>query len=173
MRIFIAVLFLALPLFAQDPEKKEPPALVKARADYQTEVARVLTPVTKTYLDKLEALKKDLGAKGKIEEAMAVQQEIEAVTPKTVSKDPSIVGTWLFSYPGGDSRVVVLARDGKATVSDGSGRRQIDTGTWSRIGKKWRIQWSHGADILTPTDNPNKLSMADEGGGASATCTRK
>jgi hypothetical protein len=144
MRIFIAVLFLALPLFAQ-----EPPALVKARADYQTEAARVLTPVTKVYLDKLEALKRELGAKGKIEEATFVQQEIEAVTPKPVSKDPAIVGTWVFG-PYGTAQF----------NADGTSRIEKVSGRWMK-GKKsgtYRVTWDSGYsnDLVTVTKDKFK-----------------
>jgi hypothetical protein len=149
MRIFIAVLFLSLPLFSQDTEKKEPTALTKAREGYQVEVARVLMPVTKTYLDRLEALKKDLGAKGKIEEAMAVQQEIEQVTPRPVSKDPAIVGIWTFG-PYGTAQF----------NADGTSRIEKVPGRWVK-GKKsgtYRVTWDSGYsnDLVTVTKDKFK-----------------
>jgi hypothetical protein len=158
MRILIAGLFLALPLFAQDTEKKEPAALTKAREGYQVEVARVLTPVTKTYLDKLEALKKDLGAKGKIEEAMAVQQEIEAVTPKPMSE--SFFGKWKDRYGTWEFRA-----GGKCSLTGSNGKKD---GVWQRSGKDIVVTWPDGVDTFNPQLQNGKLTGASTSHGGFA-----
>lgn len=98
--ILVLCMFVGLPLYAQN-NSKEPETLTKARAKYQKEVARVTAPITKDYLDQLDTLKKALGAKGDVEDAMAVQKEIDAVaTPAEDQKDWLDGTTWaMISRP--------------------------------------------------------------------------
>ncbi len=70
-------------LMLADNEIKEPSALTQARKAYQAQANSVVTPIKKKYLAQLEELKKQLGGKGDLEGAGAVQKEIESL------KDPS------------------------------------------------------------------------------------
>lgn len=58
----------------------EPPELVTVRASYQKQIQAATAPINVRYLDYLENLKKQLGAKGDVEGATAVQSEIDAIS---------------------------------------------------------------------------------------------
>jgi hypothetical protein len=134
MRIFIAVLFLALPLFAQDTEKKEPAALVKAREDYQ----RDILPITKKYVAKLEALKKDLGGRGDLDGATAVQAEIDTVKPDDDgSKNGALFGVWIGKYGTYEFRA-----GSRAWYTNNDGKK-IE-GKWTLKEKKFIATWTNG-----------------------------
>ena len=70
----------------------EPAALTKAREKYQ----RDIVPITKAYLEKLEALKKEFGAKGDVPAVNAVQEEIEEIKPPPPDKKTTLEGAWYW-----------------------------------------------------------------------------
>jgi ABC-type glutathione transport system ATPase component len=71
-------------------DSKEPKELVSARATYQNSVKAVVTPLTTKYIQQLEQLKKQLGAKGDAEGAMVVQKEIESLSAEKT--EVSVIG---------------------------------------------------------------------------------
>jgi hypothetical protein len=165
MRILLAGLFLVLPLLAQDTEKKEPAALVKARADYQ----RDILPITKKYLDKLETLKKELGGRGDLDGATAVQAEIEACTPEKAVGDKSIVGKWHARYPGNRHCYYTFAKDGKVVAENGG--EVLMTGKWTMIGSGCIIETTKGSRETWTAVGPGKWNMTTSND--SAVCTRQ
>lgn len=166
MRIFIAVLFLALPLFAADPvAEEEPPALTKAREKYQKDIL----PITKAYLATLEGLKKQLGAKGDLKGATAVQAEIEACTPEKAVGDKSIVGKWHARYPGNRHCYYTFAKDGKVMAENGG--EVLMTGKWTMIGSGCIIETTKGSRETWTAAGPGKWNMTTSND--SAVCTRQ
>lgn len=135
MRIFIAVLFLllALPVFSAEPATdEEPPALVKAREKYNRDIA----PITKAYLATLEGLKKQLGAKGDLKGAQAVQTEIDGLPTADSGNKKQLVGTWQWGGPGSDTAVI---------SADGTARCSTNTGKWTLVRDGvYRIVWVNG-----------------------------
>jgi hypothetical protein len=72
-------LFLTLQLVIVVSFANEPQQLTTVRASYREQVEAATAPITARYVEYLEKLKRDLGAKGDLEGAMAVQKELEAV----------------------------------------------------------------------------------------------
>jgi uncharacterized protein (DUF2147 family) len=119
----------AMGAWAEDEkpkEFKEPQELVQARTVYQNQSKIVLDPVRQRYLATLDMLKKQLGAKGDAEGAMAVQKEIEAIRPcdKPIKRSKEdIAGEWVYKDPAWWSRKVVIKKNGsKYQMKDDVGR---------------------------------------------------
>lgn len=74
-RILVLTLF-ATSLFAADPEK-----LNKLRGSYDAAITKATTPIQKTYIAELEKLKIEFTKAGKLEDALAVDQEIRKLIP--------------------------------------------------------------------------------------------
>lgn len=82
------IMFTAMSLFmigASAGEKvdegaAEPKELVAARTAYQNQIRSITDPINKKYLQQLEVLKKQLGGKGDIKGASAVEEEISDVS---------------------------------------------------------------------------------------------
>jgi len=96
---------------------EEPEELVKARKTYREKIEKLTAPVTKSYIKHLEAMKRKLGAKGEIEQALAVQQEIDSVSAALPppSGDKAIVGTWRAD--GNPEQVVTFYADGRCKAT--------------------------------------------------------
>ncbi|HCE42820.1 MAG TPA: hypothetical protein DET40_04680 [Lentisphaeria bacterium] len=73
--MLVSVLFIA-GLYADD---KDPAELTQARSTFQTQMKAATTPIVQRYLQQLDALKKSLGAKGDVNAALAVQQEMDSL----------------------------------------------------------------------------------------------
>jgi hypothetical protein len=162
MRIFIAVLFLALPLFAADPvAEEEPPALTKAREKYQKDIL----PITKAYLATLEGLKKQLGAKGDLEGATAVQTEIDSVKPDDDGSRESFFGKWKNQYG-----IYEFRAGGKCSLTGSNGKKD---GVWRKSGKDIVVTWPDGVDTFNPQLQNGKLTgSATSHGGFALTLQR-
>ena len=125
LSVLAGVLF-PLLAFAQD-DAKEPADLAKARDAYETAVAKALMPLAKDYAAKLEKMKKDYGKAGDLKAMLAIQKELDAVTPRLASDAKAdktkrtIVGSW--RAPSGGFTWNFTA-DGKMSI-DGWGK-----GTW-------------------------------------------
>ena len=155
--LLVLCLFFALPIIAQDTEKKEPDALTKARTAYQKEVARVTAPVLRDYLDQLDALKKVLGGKGDADGAVAVQREIEACTPEKtdVTGGGVVLGVWTGRWG-----TVEFRAGGRAWNTYGGSKTE---GTWTLTGKKVVVVWTNGSKDI--------YSYPPQGGVLSGTCS--
>ncbi len=80
-----------------EAENKEPAALTQARKAYQAQVNSVLDPIKKKYLAQLEDLKKQLGGKGDLEGAGAVQREMEKLSINRKTNEIGKEWTVVFS----------------------------------------------------------------------------
>jgi hypothetical protein len=129
----LAVVFWLLPVlalpgvsaFAQDKPPQEPAELAKARKDYQAEVKAAVDPITAAYLAKLDAMMKAFGAKGDLQSALAIQNEIRSLATTTTKAAPTIVGRWTWY-----GMTIEFTQDGTAKLSNG------DVGKWKCIDKK-------------------------------------
>ncbi len=80
MTMMLVMLCMMAVSMAEDAkELKESKDLNNAKTEYNAQVNAALQPIKTRYLAKLDALKKQLGGQGKIEEAMLVQKEIDAM----------------------------------------------------------------------------------------------
>lgn len=148
--VFSMLVVLAIAVWAEDEkskEFKEPQELMQARTAYQNQAKAVLDPVMQRYLVTLGALKRQLGAKGDAEGAMAVQREIESVKScdKPDKKDKeTIAGEWMYKDPAWWSRKVVIKKKGNGyQMTDDVGR----TYEVKLTGKKMHI--TGGGDNVT------------------------
>jgi hypothetical protein len=116
--VYSMLMVFAMAVWAEDEnpkEFKEPKELMQARTAYQNQAKAVLDPVKQRYLVTLDSLKRQFGAKGDAEGAMAVQKEIETVKadkkPDRIDKY-DITGQWVYKDPAWWSRKVVIIKKG-------------------------------------------------------------
>jgi hypothetical protein len=148
-KIFLILLVFALPAFAQDKPAKDPAAkaddksaaelapLTAARNAYEEKVKEVADPIKADYLKKLDGMKKDLGAKGDTESALAVEREIKNLRADAAT----IVGKWNWSF----DQIVEFKADGAGVDNSGHPAK------WTCLDKrmrKFQAIWSHGFDDL-------------------------
>ena len=89
--MLLSVLFIA-GLYADD---KDPAELAQLNTSYQTQVKSALDPINKKYIAQLDALKKQLGAKGDIEGAVNVQKEIDSMkSDSDIKQDINKIVIW-------------------------------------------------------------------------------
>lgn len=72
-------LMLAVPMAIGISVAADPPQLTSVRASYLKQIEAATTPITEKYVVYLENLKKELGAKGDLEGALAVQRELDSL----------------------------------------------------------------------------------------------
>jgi hypothetical protein len=160
------LLFLSTCLMPILATLAEPPELITVRASYQKQIEAATAPIHAKYLEYLEGLKKQLGGKGDVQGALAVQKEIDAIA--ALQK--------IESASGGDKIVIWNQNNGgkgdrgtkKVDVSLLAGGREL----WSR--KSLKIDWdavkAGSAEVLVPTINADTLrievvdSVNDKGG---------
>jgi len=114
---------------------KIPEKLRRLRANYNTAVERVVTPLKRTYETELQRLKIDYTKAGDLESALAVDAEIKALSDKPEVTKPHpektckfIDTTWRNDQSG---NVLEFKSDGQFSESEGSGNRW--TGTWEIV----------------------------------------
>jgi len=144
---------------------KEPSALTVARKAYQTQVNAALDPIKKKYIAQLEELKKQLGGKGDLEGATAVQREIDAVNRAakkenigTADGDEATdnsyepTGMWKFTCTtSGWSSTLDIKDDGTCHVGDGR------NGTWEVKGGKLTVTLPDGVNEFKINKNATDL----------------
>lgn len=101
----------------------EPKELARLRESYQQAQERALAPLQAKYVSSLEAMKLRLTKAGKLEEALAVDAEIKAVTAKAEEQKPetakagndpeNLIGQWYCN--GVEADVYVIEKDNKAS----------------------------------------------------------
>jgi len=74
------ILILLTCMLVQISIGAEPAELLSVRANYQKQIRAANAPINARYLEYLENLKKQLGGKGDVEGALAVQKEIESIS---------------------------------------------------------------------------------------------
>ncbi len=73
----LAFTLLTLSLSAVEPER-----LTKMRGSYEAAMTKATAPIQKTYIAELEKMKMEFTKSGKLEEALAVEQEIRKLIPE-------------------------------------------------------------------------------------------
>ena len=128
---------------------KEPSALTVARKAYQAQVNSALDPIKKKYLAQLEDLKKQLGGKGDLEGAGAVQREINIVGAKDVKSGKDMVshednitgeliGKWEVQCIKSNYRAIwIFDEDGTVTCPSDS----LRSGRWELKKNAVEITW--------------------------------
>ena len=141
-QVIISRLVLCLAVFSTalcaEPEK-----LQKSRSGYEGAVARSLAPIQKTYLLELEKLKSEFTRAGKLEDALAVADEIKKLSPGSSATattgtpasgakptknqiEKILLGTkWIYTERGeaedkpgaGPGNVIEFQRTGKASIN--------------------------------------------------------
>lgn len=116
---------LALPLIIVYSVAADPPQLISVRAAYQKQIESATAPITEKYVAYLENLKKELGAKGELEGALAVQRELDSIEGSSKSvkaEEGDRIVVWNQNNGGkgdrGTERInVILLLDGREVWS--------------------------------------------------------
>lgn len=133
----------------------EPVELTTIRSSYQKQIQTATAPINARYLEYLENLKKQLGGKGDVEGALAVQREIESIagfeTAKPTAENDRIV-IWNQNNNGKGDRGTK-----RVSVSLYLGGREI----WSRnsIKVEWDAVNLEKVEIPVPTMTADQLRV--------------
>lgn len=133
----------------------DPPELTKVRASYQKQIREATAPINARYVEYLENLKKQLGGKGDLDGAGAVQQELDAIVrlqESTTSPASDKIVIWNQNNNGKGDRGTK-----KVNVSLLLGDREV----WSK--KSVRVEWDETqpgkTEIEVPTMVADKLRV--------------
>ena len=157
---------------AEQQETKDPPALTNLRAQYTDALKDVVQPIQRKYVQQLEALVKQLGAAGKIEDASLVQKELQDVTAelaagkntvKTNSKVKSFLGKWIWHV----GLVEILANHTLTTQ-----RKEVFK--WDPVdGDHIRVFWGqYGGHLVTFAPDRQTCSIVRENNGETYSGTK-
>ena len=133
----------------------EPPELTSVRASYQKQIQEANAPINARYVEYLENLKKQLGGKGDVEGAVAVQNELDAIIGLQGST----------SSPGGD-KIVIWNQNNDAKGDRGTKKVTVtllvgDREVWSK--KSVKVEWDAvrpgKVEILVPAMAADKLRV--------------
>ena len=113
---FLLVTGLSRTVFAQE----ETPELAQAEAQYRKDIEFATKPIRDRYLSRLDALKRQLGARGDARAAVAIQEEIDRVLASIPDENiaaaaAKLAGTWKITYTNGDIRTYAFSADGTAS----------------------------------------------------------
>ena len=135
----------AIAVCAEDAkESKDPAELTQVRNTFQTQMKAATTPIIQRYLQQLDALKKQLGGKGDVNGAVAVQKEIDAFAikaekPVDINIKNLLSSSWdVRTTTGGYKATWTFNEDGSMMTSD---KR---SGIWELTKDKVAIHWADG-----------------------------
>ena len=114
------------------------PILSKPGRSYEAQIKAAVDPITAVYLKKLDGMMKAYGAKGDLEAAQVVRNEIKRIVATKSTPKKTIVGRWAWA-PG---QIVEIREDGTGKATDGSTCRWTCTDSKAR---KFRLTWSGNA----------------------------
>jgi hypothetical protein len=146
--ILIVLILTTFSAIAQDKPSKEPAALALARENYEAKIKAAVDPIKAAFLKHLETMKKAYGAKGDLESAQAVQNEIDSLTTTKPKPAVTIVGKWSWNK----STTAEFREDGTAKCSDGN------TGKWKCLDKK-----THKYQTVWADGNFDRMQMSADG----------
>ena len=150
----IQLLVIALVSLGNQMQADEPQDLTKLKDSYKLAVERAIEPLEQKYLSELEKLKLRYTKDGKLQEALAVDAEIKALTvaddaekkkEEVVWDAKHLMGTW---YCNGNLSDLYhfLARDNNRTIHG------IDNGKWEEDGKNLTVKWDNGYRLVIALD---------------------
>lgn len=116
------LLLLIFPLIVVHAAAADPPELTSVRAAYLKQIESATAPIREKYLAYLESLKKELGAKGDLEGALAVQLELDSISGSSKAAEGDRIVVWNQNNGGkgdrGTERInVSLLLDGREVWS--------------------------------------------------------
>jgi len=128
------ILLLAIHMAVGISVAADPPQLTSVRASYLKQIEAATFPITEKYVAYLENLKKELGAKGDLNGALAVQNEIDAIVDSAK----------LATNSNGSDRIVVWNQNNNAKGDRGTERINVSLllngrEVWSK--KSIKIEW--------------------------------
>ncbi|MBP9224645.1 MAG: hypothetical protein KBF76_12300 [Verrucomicrobiales bacterium] len=145
----------------------DPPQLTTVRANYLKQIESATAPITAKYIEFLENLKKELGAKGELESALAVQNELDAIAGSAK----------VATISAGSDRIVVWNQNNNGKGDRGTERINVSLlldgrEVWSK--KSIKVEWDQvnqgKVEIPTPSAVADTLrveitrSVNDKGG---------
>jgi hypothetical protein len=86
------ILLLLFPVVINISVAADPPQLTSVRASYLKQIEAATAPITAKYVAYLENLKKELGANGDLDGALAVQNELKAIAGSAPASTKSSEG---------------------------------------------------------------------------------
>lgn len=128
------ILLLTFPVFIGISVAADPPQLTSVRASYLKQIEAATAPITAKYVEYLENLKKELGAKGDLDGALAVQNELDAIAGSEKAASDS----------AGSDRIVVWNQNNNAKGDRGTERINVSLlldgrEVWSK--KSIKVEW--------------------------------
>lgn len=128
------LLLLAFAVFMGASVAADPPRLTSVRASYQKQIEAATAPITAKYVEYLENLKKDLGAKGDLDGALAVQNELDEIAGSATAASSS----------SENDRIVVWNQNNNAKGDRGTERINVSLlldgrEVWSK--KSIKVDW--------------------------------
>ena len=151
----------SVPLWGADEENVE---LRKERETFEREVEFSTRPIRDRYLSRLEKLKRMLGSRGDARTALAVQQEMERVSPVGGSGVGKFAGSWTLLYSSGSissKRHYTIASSGVVTWSDENGKPINVVGKIQAEGTDFTIRFPGDERVERVTLAPNKLLVLE------------
>jgi hypothetical protein len=161
------ILLVVFPLVINIALAADPPRLTTVRASYLKQIEAATAPITAKYVEYLENLKKELGAKGDLESALAVQNELDAIAGSVK----------VATNSAGSDRIVVWNQNNNGKGDRGTERINVSLlldgrEVWSK--KSIKIEWDQvnqgKVEIPTPSVVADTLrveitrSVNDKGG---------
>lgn len=92
MLVTVVVMCVVQLSWAAEAEKKEVSELTRAREQYQKELVAAAEPIQRKYVETLKKLQEQLAKAGKLQEAVAVQEEAKSIADGLVKGKPSFLG---------------------------------------------------------------------------------
>lgn len=116
----VAFLLLASFSRAGSAPQEENPDLAQAQAQYRRDMEFATKPIRDRYLSRLDALKRQLGARGDARGAVAIQEEVDRIMSSIPDESlanaaAKLAGTWKITYSNGDQRTYAISSDGSAS----------------------------------------------------------
>ncbi len=161
------ILLLAIPMTSGISVAADPPQLTSVRASYVKQIEAATAPITEKYVAYLENLKKELGAKGDLNGALAVQNELDSIAGSAK----------VAANSAGSDRIVVWNQNNNAKGDRGTERINVSLlldgrEVWTK--KSIKVEWdpvNQGkVEIPTPSVVADTLrveitrSVNDKGG---------
>lgn len=118
----LQLILLIFPLIIDHVAAADPPELTSVRVAYLKQIESATAPIRDKYLAYLESLKKELGAKGDLEGALAVQRELDSISSSSKAAEGDRIVVWNQNNGGkgdrGTERInVILLLDGREVWS--------------------------------------------------------
>ena len=151
--------FLGFCLFGSGTNAQDSPEeLVKLRASYESEIARITQPTRKRYLEALQRLQEQYTRSGELDKALVVRKDMQKESAAAEGDKPPLTTRSLggTEWQWGSGGVLKLERGGKATHSTWGA-----PGSWKRIDDlSIALQRPGGGPPMTAAVSDEELTSA-------------